>query len=354
MSNFDRWVSRCSRRINFGEFLRDAADWLAGFCFVFGIVVLAVKLRWPDLWPEILWLVLASLLVTGVAWRLSRRRQVTRRDTVAFLDQRLEAGGLLMTLSELPAPEWTSRLPQLESLWQEALPRLRPSRFVRILVLPVTFACATCFVPLREFHEPTVKGAVSQQNLQRLEELLEQLEEAEVIKPNEKESEQLKNELQKLAEETKEKPLTHEKWATVDALQERLKARLEHQANLMFQAAESLAMLSDALQQLGLTGETSLSDDQLQQLESEVAKALQELAKGGVLERLNPDLQQRLGEMARQGQFRLPKDAVEREAIAAELQKFLDQEAQKLAELRAKWEKCHNPDCEECNKPGGT
>ncbi|RLT07681.1 MAG: hypothetical protein DWI21_09275 [Planctomycetota bacterium] len=354
MPEFDRWVQRYVRRISVGEFLRDAAEWLAGFCFVFGVAVLAVKLRWPNLWPHVLWLVAASVPATGVAWWLSRRRRLSRQDAVAMLDQKLAAGGLLMTLSELPGAAWKVRLPQLESLWRRALPTLRPVRFARVLILPVTFAVATCLVPLRDITEPVVEGAAAQQTMQRLEELMQQLEEAEVIKPEEKESEQLKEEMQKLSNETKERPLTHEKWETVDALQERLKAKLEHQSNLMSQAADSLAALSEALNQLSQSGETKLSDEQLQQLEKEVAKAMQELAKSGSLGKLSPALQGKLGEMAKSGQFKLPQDATEREALAEELQKFLNKESLKLADLRAKCEKCNNPDCEECKKPGGT
>lgn len=354
MPEFDRWVRRYVRRISVGEFLRDAAEWLAGFCFVFGIAVLAVKLRWPHLWPQVLWISAGCLPVTGVAWWLSRRRRFSRQDAIAMLDQKLEAGGLLMTLSELPGPAWKTRLPQLESLWRRALPTFRPVRFARVLVLPAVFAVATCFVPLRDINEPVVKGAVAQQAIQRFEELVLLYEEAEILKPDDKESEQLKDEIQKLSQETKDRPLTHEKWETHDALQERLKAKLEHQANLMSQAADSLAALTKALDQLGQTGETKLSDEQLQQLENEVAKAMQELAKSGSFGKLSPALQQKLGQMAKSGQFQLPKDAAEREALAEELQKFLDKESQKLSELRAKCEKCNNPDCEECNKPGGT
>lgn len=354
MPEIDRWLQRFVWRIRLGEFLRDAAEWLAGFCFVFGAAVLAVKLRWPNLWPHILWLAVASVPVTVVAWWLSRRRRLHRRDAVALLDQKLDAGGLLMTLSETPEPAWKVRLPQLESLWRRALPTLWPVRFAKVLSLPLVFAVATCFVPVRDLHEQVVEGAVAQQTLQRLEELMQQLEEAEVLKPDEKESEQLKEELQKLTDETKERPLTHEKWETVDALQERLRAKLERQANLMTQAAESLAVLGQAFEQLGETGETKLSDEQLQQLEKEVAKAMQELLKSGALGKLSPALQQKLAAMAKAGQFKLPQDPAERETLAKELQRFLEQESQKLAELRAKCEKCNDPHCAECNKPGGT
>ncbi len=219
MAEFDSWVQRCVRRINWGEFLRDAAEWLAGFCFVFGTVVLLVKLRIPQWWPHVGWLVTAVIPVTAMAWWLSRRRNVPKHAAVALLDQRLNAGGLLMTLSETNGPAWRSRLPQLESLWLNALPRLWPSRFVRVLALPIVFAVASCFVPLRNIQEPIVEGAVTQQAIDRLNELTDKLTEAQVIQEEDPESEQLIDEMKKLASENKDKPLTHEKWETVDALE---------------------------------------------------------------------------------------------------------------------------------------
>ena len=351
MPDFDRWVMKYVRRISLGEFLRDAAEWLAGFCFVFGAVVLLAKLRLPALWPDVLWLAAASVPITAVAWWMSRRRRIGQRDAVALLDQRLGAGGLLMTLSETHGPAWKQRLPQLETLWKRAVPALRPVRFAKVLILPIVFAVAACFVPLRNMDEPVAQGAVAQQTMDKLEELMKQLEEAEVIKPEEPESEQLKEEMNKLAEETKQRPLTHEKWETVDALQERLKGKLEQQANMMSQAADSLAALTEALNDLSQSGESNLSDEQLQQLESEVAKAMQQLSKSGSLSKLPAALKQKLGDMAKSGQFKLPEGAEARDALAKELQKFLDMEAKKLSELR---DKCHSESCKECTKPGGT
>ncbi len=336
MSNFDRWVQRYIRRVSWGEFLHDAAEWLAGFCFVFGSVVLLVKLRWTQAWPHVMWIATATVPVAGLAWWWSRRRRINSRDAVALLDQKLEAGGLLMTLSELPDPSWSEKLPHLESLWRRSLPALRPTRFAKVLILPIIFAVATCFVPLRNLNEPIVQGAVAQQQMQRIEELMQQLEEADVLKKDEPESQQLRDELDKLADETKERPLTHEKWETVDTLEERLKAKLDQSTNMVSHAAESLAALRQALDDLSKTGEMKLSDEQLQQLENEVAQAMQQLAKGGQLGKLPAALRQKLSSMAQSGQFKLPQDATERDALAAELQEFLDKESLKLAELRDK------------------
>lgn len=331
MPELERWVQRYVRRVGFGEFLRDAADWLAGLCFVFGGAVLIVKLRLPEWWPRVLWLAAAAIPVMWVAWRLSRRRWLSARQAVALLDQKLQAGGLLMSVHETADVRWTPKLPKLERLWQNALPQFQPARFAKVLVLPVVFAAASCLVPLRSFDEPIAKGAVAQQAMQRLEELMQQLEEARVIQSDDDESEQLRAELEKLAQETKERPLTHEKWETVDALQEKMKAKLDRSANETGHARDSLLSLTNAL---GGAFE-KLSEEQLERLESDLAKAMEKLAQGGALTKLPEGLQGKLGELARVGKFALPKDPGERDALLAELREHLDREAKKLAELQA-------------------
>ncbi len=350
MPDFDRWVQRYVRRISVGEFLRDAAEWLAGFCFVFGSIVLLVKLRLPNFWPQVLWLVVAAVPITTFAWWMSRRRRFSQQDAVAMLDQKLDAGGLLMTISETADAHWAVKLPMLERLWQNALPKLRPVRFAKLLILPTVFAVASCFVPLRNLEEPVVKGAVAQQAMHRLEEFMQQLEEAEVIQREEPESEQLRDEMKKLADETKDRPLTHEKWETVDALQERLKAKLDRSADVMSHASEAIATLSEALSDLAKTGEMKLSEEQFQQLEKEVQQAMQQLAKSGSFGKLPAALRQKLGAMAKGGQFKLPDDAAEREALLAELQEHLALESKKLAELCQLCRACENG--AECDKDG--
>ena len=350
MPDFDRWVQRYVRRIGVGEFLRDAAEWLAGFCFVFGSIVLLVKLRLPSLWPNVLWLIAAALPITCVAWWISCRRRLSQRDAVAMLDQKLDAGGLLMSISETADADWAAKLPMMERLWQNAIPKLRPVRFTKLLIFPSVFAVAACLVPLRNIDEPIVEGAVAQQAAQRLEELMQHLEEAEVIKPEEPESEQIRDELKKLADETTNRPLTHEKWATVDALQERMKAKLERSSDLVSHAGEALATLAQTLGDLSKTGEMKLSEEQFQQLENEVQKAMQQLAKSGGLGKMPAALQKKLGGLAKNGVFKLPENAAERDALLAELQEHLGKESKKLAELRKKCKACEG--CKPCDKEG--
>lgn len=348
MLDFERWVQRYVRRLSVGEFLRDAAECLAGFCFVFGAAVLVVKLRFPTLWPHVLWSSAGALVALGVAWNASRRRLPTSSDAVALLDQKLDAGGLLMTIRETTDSDWAKKLPKLERLWRGALPKFYPARFVKVLVLPVVFAVASCWVPLRNLDEPVVKGAVAQQAMQRLEELMQQLEEARVIQQEDDESQQLREELEKLAEETQERPLTHEKWETVDALQEKMKAKLNRTADEVGQARGSLLSLTNALS----GAFEKLSDEQLERLEGDLSQALQKLAEGGQLKKLPEGLQGKLGELAQGGKFALPKDPGQRDALLAELREHLDREAQRLAALQQQHGQegqCQNG---QCQRPG--
>src|SRR5262249_40027603 len=154
----------------------------------------------------------------GLAWWLSRRAPLPRWESVARLDSALKSGGLLMMLSELPdEKEWSNVLPQLETAWKQAIPRVRPKRFAGFLSLPLLFAVGACFVPLHEGTSALVlRNTVAQQATQELETLLNSLDREQVLEEEEKK--QLQEEIARIAEETRETPLTHEKWETVDAL----------------------------------------------------------------------------------------------------------------------------------------
>ena len=196
MSVMDRWILRFSNRLAFGQFLSRSGEWLAGYLFVAGTLVLLAKLALPG-WFRSAGLdsALASFALPGfdplritvtpvglaagvipvvaAAWWFSRRSPYSRCESVAMLDRRLEAGGLLMTLSEAPDEEWTERLPQLERMWRDCLPRVRPVRFAKLVVLPGLFAAAVCIVPVREAKtESLLRNTVGRQASQQLEEML--------------------------------------------------------------------------------------------------------------------------------------------------------------------------------------
>jgi hypothetical protein len=197
----ERWVDRYSRRLALGRFLERFAEWFAGFLFAFGAIVLAVKLVAPNLWPHVLWIGLAAVPVTIVAWVLSRRSPFTRTESIAMIDRKLDAGGLLMTLCEMPDETWAEKLP-VEASWRNVLPKLRPVRVARFLVLPITFAAAACRSPPREARTEQIRmNAVGKEATDQLGESLKMLEEANILE--EKDENELREAIEKLAIETK-------------------------------------------------------------------------------------------------------------------------------------------------------
>lgn len=276
----ERWVTKHVRRIRIGQFLHRAADFGAGFLFFFGGVVLVTKLLIPQLWPHVLWLAAGVLPVWGVAWWLVLRRPWDHRESVARLDNTLETGGLLMTLSERPDAEWQDRLPQVEVMWQRALPRIRPKRFAGYLALPLAFAVAACFVPLRDanssfFTPSTLAG----KEAKKLEELLDKLDETPALEPEEQK--QIKEEISKLAEEAKEKPFNHEKWEAIDALRERLRERVDSANSLNEQVQDALQSLSQEMDGTPL----KLSPEEAEQLQ----KMLEKMQTSGDLDKAMKD-----------------------------------------------------------------
>lgn len=361
MVTFDRWIERYSARIRVGEFLRRAADWGAGYLFTFGAVVLIVKLGIPQAWPHVLWLAAGVVPAMGIAWWLARRGTFTRWQSVARLDAALDTGGLLMTLSERPDVDWAARLPQLEQMWRDAVPRLRPRRFASYLGLPLVFAVGACFVPLREASTATpVLNSVGQQAAQELESILEEIKKDQLIEKEEEK--QLQEEVEKLAEEARDTPLTHEKWETVDALRERMKVRLETAAISTAKALDAAALLAAA----NNPDAPELSLERTEQLEKDLAETLQKMMQKGGLQGASPELQEQLQRLMKNGKMKMPGKPGERQELLDELKDLLEKEDKKLSDLRKKCSSCKSGQCDKegeceggqcsgtanCNKPG--
>lgn len=338
----DQWISRHVRRLRFGQFLHHAAEWVGGFLFAFGAVVLLVKVLIPGLWPHVLWGAAGVVVPIAVAWRRSRAGRFTIEESVALLDRSLGAGGLLMTLREAPDGEWDTRLPQMDRLWRDSLPRMRPRRFASHVGLALAFAVAVCFVPLRSTSATSLQPrTAAQQATEQLAEMLKTLEEAEVLE--EQQAEELRDEIARLAEETRDAPLTHESWETVDALEQRMRLQLEEQSALAERAAGAAQLLAELAADFD---RNSLSAEQREQLEQQLMESLETLQKTGALNGASGTLREQLQRLMKDGRMQgLPQDPAAREQMLSELQEFLEQEQRKLAEAR---EKCQGGKCSRC------
>ncbi|MCH7688649.1 MAG: hypothetical protein IH899_18530 [Planctomycetes bacterium] len=327
MSDSNRWIEQHLKRLAFGQFLHSAAEWLAGFLFVFGTAVLVVKLFVPELWPNVLWLGLGAIPVTVIAWRFSLQGRYTPIESAALLDRKLNAGGLLMTLAETPDELWQERLPQLEQQWSESIPKVRPVRFAKFLALPLLFAVAAGLAPLRKSAALSSPPTIRQQVSRQLQEMLDVLEDADALQKEEKE--ELREEIEKLAEEAQHKPLTHEKWETVDALRERLKMRLDTASQTVSKAQHAAGMLADAGRDHG----QKLSIERSQRLEQDLQDALKKLAQNGAFSK-SGTAQQSNSKLFQNGRLNLSQNPGERKEQLKRLGEFLKQESDKLAQCR--------------------
>lgn len=335
MSDTDRFVARLRRRLLVGEFLHVAAGWTAGFLVLFGLAVLGVKLFTPRYSPEVYWS--AAAVVPGlafVAWHASRRMP-SDRETIALLDKRLDAGGLLMTLSERPDAAWRQRLPATER-WSAALPRVRPVRFAKAVAVPALFAAGAGYVPAREEPPPAPQVTAGTDAAKELSETFELLDRADALDDSTKQT--LKQELDRLAEEAEDKPLTHEKWETIDALRERLRTGLDATDLAVSHGRSAAAALGSVT-----AGGEPLSAERTEQLNDDLAAAIETLRKNGAFDSatqaaagLSPDLQRLL----KSGDFRLPADAAERTEALEQLAQLLDSEQKRLAEARGQCQAC--------------
>ena len=351
MANHHRWIDRYLKRIAFGQFLKKAEEWLAFFLIFFGLAVLMTKLMIPALWPHILWAGLLVIPLLVLAWKQVQDELFSRSESLAHLDRKLNAGGLLLTLYEQSEheedrsethSEWSSQLPQKDSMWQNAIPSFRPVRMMKFLLLPLLFCLGAGFIPLRKIEPISARtNTVAQQATSKLEKMLDQLEDASVIE--EKEAEELREEIENLKQEAERAPLTHEKWETVDALRERMLSRL-NKARMTVSKAMAATTTLDQSHKGDLP---ELSVDKTENLTKDVAKALQQFGKDAAefpeLATLKKQVQQNAKQgKSKAGNLQLPEDAAEREKLMKDLEDFLKQESEKIDQL-----------CKQCQGEGG-
>ena len=327
--NADQWIARCWNRLRFGQFLRNAADILAVYLFLFGTTVLVVKLAAPEYWPQVLWLAAGVVPVAAIAWWISGREKFSHVESVAILDQRLKVGGLLMTLAELPDERWQEHLPQFESIWKNSLPQLWPIRFIRQVILPAAFFVGTFLIPVREIQatEDALPNTAGREATAQLQEFLETLDDSAVL--DQGEQQQLKDEIEKLVKETENSPLTHEKWETVDALRDRMRMRVDTTAATVGKASDALDQLAKALKAEG----SEVLPESIERLEKDIADGLKKLAKAGAFKKLSPELREQLERLMKDDKFEIPEGLLD-DALMQELQEFLNEEAERLEEMR--------------------
>lgn len=328
----EKWLSRLEQRLRTGFFVRRATEWVAGFCMVAGVAFLAIKLYAPQLWPVAIWALLLVIPVLVNAWWRSHADRFTGPQSVALLDKRIDAGGLLMAVAESPDSRWEPHLPAAKELWDKALPAWRPWRMARVSAGPVLFLLLTCWIAPRSLPNVTSNPTdVSGEEITRLTQLLEELKENQVLEKEEEET--LREEINRLAEATRYQPLTHENWETVDALRQRMEMNLDERRAELARLAGSAAALERALASDGEneSDETRSMRDRLQEM-LEQANLVGGGGGGAQSNQANGEARQGNGDPRQPGEFRLPEDPEALAQALRELQDVIDAEMKKLAQ----------------------
>jgi len=325
MSKRDQWLRRLQRRLQLGLFTKWLVRYLAISLFIAGILILSLKLLVPEIWPHNLWAFLLVIPAIGLGWIRSVRETYSQQDSVAFLDSQIGAGGLLMSIDESPDSFWESRLPELDKIWKNSLPRWKFSRVLRAEAAPVAFVLAACLIPDRILEPMRLeRPEVAQREIEQLRESLKSLEQQDWI--SQEDEQELEEEIRKLADETRLQTLTHETWETVDALKQRMQQIVGSNQMQMAKAQGALSRLQDAID----SGK-ALTEERLSEIAAEISDALQ---KGGLQNPLSEDVIKKLKENMKDGKFNSAKSQEDLQRAMDELRDYIENQTQSLGEAK--------------------
>jgi len=223
---------------------------------------------------------------------------------------------------------------------------LRPFRALKHLALPLLFLAVTCLIPARTVQSLGLNpSTVSRTEVSRLNEMLKELEETDVLKEEEKD--EIEEQIRKLEKETKYSPLTHENWETVDALQQKMELKLASRENQLQQAASALAAFRQSLSESSSTAEAD--KERLRTLLQDLASRQSTQQNGNRSDRagLDADLS-RFKDSS--GNINLPSDPEALQEALDALGDFIETQCQGVGMAREKLDPC---DCDGC-KEGGT
>jgi hypothetical protein len=273
-------MRRLSRRLTIGLFLDVWPNWAVASLLLAGLVALVCRLFAPVAAPYLAWLWLAPL-VTAIPVLILCLKRKHRPDEVVAVADWLEGGhGLLLTLMEHQDEAWAGRLDEASSF---TLPRLRPWRRLAWLPAALAFLAVALSLPQRI---PRVSTAVLAQEIaDHLETTLDALKQQQLVTPDEQKT--LEQEIERIRRAAEER-VDAATWEASDALREKVAASVAEKRDAVKWAEETLGRYAAAAQPAP-GGEVKPGAET-----AELTKALEHLAKSGLLANAPPDLQRLL------------------------------------------------------------
>jgi len=306
-------LRRLARRLTIGLFFDLWPIWAIVSVLVAGLLALACRLFVPAAAPYLSWLWLAPLVAAVPVLILCVTRKYRPDEVVAIADWLNGGDGLMLTLMEHKDEAWAGRLDDAPTF---GLPRLRPFRRLAWLPAALGFLIVALSLPQRI---PSASTTVLAEEIAGdLETTVDALKQQQLVTPEEEKT--LEQEIERIRRAAEER-VDASAWEATDALREKVAATVADKQDAVKWAEETLARYAAAAQ-AAPGGEVKPGAET-----AELTRALENLAKSGLLANAPPDLQRLL-----QG-GKLPADSKAMHELAAAVSKYLAETKARMGDL---------------------
>jgi hypothetical protein len=307
-------IDRVRARVFRAVFASTLLIWLGIGTFVAGCIALLVRGAF-DLDPARAALAFVPLaLIPFHAWRVARRKSLSRAGAAAWLDVQTGCDGALITSFEIDDPAWSDRVERALAT-AVVLPRARLKKPLLTVLAGCAFATAALCVEIpRDALGPSV--ALQAANVAQVEEKLATLEEEVTLQP------ELAEELHETLNRLKDDDALANPESAFEAA-DRAAERLANEAESKAEAAESAR---DAL-----AGAAASADRNPDAAQKELESAMKAITDAGLAKGLNEALSNELGLSSLELPPGMKLEAAKIEALSGKLSDKLGEKLAKLA-----------------------
>ncbi len=306
-------LRRLARRLTIGLFLDVWPIRAIASLLLAGLVAVVCRLFLPAAAPYLAWLWLAPFVAAVPVVIFCVMRGYRPDEVVAIADWLNGGHGLMLTLMEQQDEAWAGRLDEASTF---ALPRLRPWRRLAWLPAALAFLAVALSLPQRIPRGSTT--VLAEEIAGDLTTSLDALKQQQLVTPEEEKT--LEREIERIRRAAEDR-VDASAWEATDALRERVAAAVAEKRDAVKWAEETLGRYAAAAQ-AAPGGEVKPGAET-----AELTRALENLAKSGLLANAPPDLQRLL----RGGQ--LPADPTAMRELAAAVSKYLAETKGRMGDL---------------------
>jgi len=262
--------------------LRYGLLFLAVSGFVVGTIILVVRVIFLVPGRGLLWGLLSFL--PAVIWTVVQaiRKMPSRKALRALFDDKSRCGGLLMAADELNLGSWREKMPKLGNVHL----KWHGGRSFSLFAIALIFVAVSFLIPQRYVNIATARPLNITEDVEKLQEQIDTLEEEKII------SEEAANEFEQKLEQIRDKTSGSDPvktWEALDYLQQSVKKEAEQFASSSLSRTENLAQAQTLAQGLA-DGATELDPNILSEAMAELSTMVNSCAAK------NESLKNKLGE----------------------------------------------------------